>query len=83
MKPGATVNLRNAKIDMFKGSMRVAVDKWGRVELTEAADLQNRLVQNLLYYAKKQMEMVYQNFTRICEVYLSFEYPCMLLVRFV
>ncbi|KAL5715808.1 hypothetical protein ACHQM5_017579 [Ranunculus cassubicifolius] len=38
MKPGATVNLRNAKIDMFKGSMRVAVDKWGRVELTEPAD---------------------------------------------
>lgn len=37
MKPGATVILRNAKIDMFKGSMRLAVDKWGRVELTEPA----------------------------------------------
>ncbi|KAK4770180.1 hypothetical protein SAY87_030712 [Trapa incisa] len=39
MKPGATVILRNAKIDMFKGTMRLAVDKWGRVELedTEAA----------------------------------------------
>ncbi|KAF5180418.1 Nucleic acid-binding, OB-fold-like protein [Thalictrum thalictroides] len=37
MKPGATVNLRNAKIDMFKGSMRVAVDKWGLVEVTEPA----------------------------------------------
>lgn len=37
MKPGATVNLRNAKIDMFKGSMRVAVDKWGRVELADPA----------------------------------------------
>ncbi|KAH6773675.1 Nucleic acid-binding [Perilla frutescens var. hirtella] len=35
MKPGNTVVLRNAKIDMFKGSMRLAVDKWGRVELTE------------------------------------------------
>ncbi|KAH1058538.1 hypothetical protein GLYMA_02G034900v4 [Glycine max] len=34
---GATVILRNAKIDMFKGSMRLAVDKWGRVELTEPA----------------------------------------------
>ncbi|XP_047974410.1 uncharacterized protein At4g28440-like [Salvia hispanica] len=32
MKPEATVILRNAKIDMFKGSMRLAVDKWGRVE---------------------------------------------------
>ncbi|XP_071723595.1 uncharacterized protein At4g28440-like [Rutidosis leptorrhynchoides] len=38
MKEGATVILRNAKIDMFKGSMRLAVDKWGRVEVTEPAD---------------------------------------------
>ena len=37
MKPDATVILRNAKIDMFKGSMRLAVDKWGRVEVTEPA----------------------------------------------
>lgn len=37
MKPGNTVILRNAKIDMFKGSMRLAVDKWGRVEVTEPA----------------------------------------------
>ncbi|KAK4364065.1 hypothetical protein RND71_015423 [Anisodus tanguticus] len=39
MKPGANVILRNAKIDMFKGSMRLAVDKWGRVEVTEPADI--------------------------------------------
>lgn len=38
MKAGATVILRNAKIDMFKGSMRLAVDKWGRVEVTEDAN---------------------------------------------
>ncbi|CAA3004043.1 uncharacterized protein At4g28440-like isoform X2 [Olea europaea var. sylvestris] len=37
MKPEATIILRNAKIDMFKGSMRLAVDKWGRVEVTEPA----------------------------------------------
>ncbi|KAJ7981779.1 Nucleic acid-binding, OB-fold containing protein [Quillaja saponaria] len=37
MKTGTTVILRNAKIDMFKGSMRLAVDKWGRVEVTEPA----------------------------------------------
>ncbi|XVF78641.1 hypothetical protein PTKIN_Ptkin14bG0151400 [Pterospermum kingtungense] len=37
MKPDVTVILRNAKIDMFKGSMRLAVDKWGRVEVTEPA----------------------------------------------
>lgn len=39
MKPGDTIILRNAKIDMFKGSMRLAVDKWGRIEVTEAANL--------------------------------------------
>lgn len=38
MKPGTTVILRNAKIDMFKGSMRLAVDKWGRIEVAEAAN---------------------------------------------
>lgn len=37
MKEGSTVTLRNAKIDMFKGSMRLAVDKWGRVEVAEPA----------------------------------------------
>ncbi|MQL94565.1 hypothetical protein Taro_027227 [Colocasia esculenta] len=37
MQPDATVIIRNAKIDMFKGSMRLAVDKWGRVEVTEPA----------------------------------------------
>ena len=38
MKAGATVILRNAKIDMFKGSMRLAIDKWGRVEVTKDAN---------------------------------------------
>ncbi|GAB4846490.1 hypothetical protein Ancab_025495 [Ancistrocladus abbreviatus] len=37
LKPGTTVILRNAKIDMFKGTMRLAVDKWGRIEVTEPA----------------------------------------------
>lgn len=38
MKPDTTIILRNAKIDMFKGSMRLAVDKWGRVEVAEPAN---------------------------------------------
>ncbi|XP_071717817.1 uncharacterized protein At4g28440-like [Rutidosis leptorrhynchoides] len=37
MKPDTTVIIRNAKIDMFKGSMRLAVDKWGLIEVTEPA----------------------------------------------
>ncbi|KAB1210211.1 hypothetical protein CJ030_MR6G003902, partial [Morella rubra] len=47
MNPGATVILRNAKIDMFKGSMRLAVDKWGRVEVTEPADFEVKEENNL------------------------------------
>ncbi|KAJ8774935.1 hypothetical protein K2173_019939 [Erythroxylum novogranatense] len=38
MKPDTTVILRNANIDMYKGSMRLAVDKWGRIEVTEPAN---------------------------------------------
>ncbi|CAN8294398.1 unnamed protein product [Cochlearia groenlandica] len=40
MKEGTIVTLRNAKIDMYKGSMRLAVDRWGRVEVAdETADI--------------------------------------------
>ena len=38
LQPGSTAIIRNAKIDMFKGSMRLAVDKWGHVETAEAAN---------------------------------------------
>ncbi|TVU12940.1 hypothetical protein EJB05_46607 [Eragrostis curvula] len=38
LKPDTTVIFRNARIDMFKGTMRLAVDKWGRIEVTEPAD---------------------------------------------
>ncbi|CAH8359960.1 unnamed protein product [Eruca vesicaria subsp. sativa] len=37
MKPGETVIIRNSRIDMFKGTMRLGVDKWGRIEATEPA----------------------------------------------
>ena len=33
-QPGKYLTLRNARIDMFKGSMRVAVDQWGKIEET-------------------------------------------------
>ena len=33
--PGATVTVRNGKIDMFKGTMRLAVDKWGAIKAAE------------------------------------------------
>ncbi|KAI3803497.1 hypothetical protein L1987_31649 [Smallanthus sonchifolius] len=47
MKPGTTVIIRNGKIDMFKGSMRLAVDKWGRIEVTDPATFEVKEDNNL------------------------------------
>ncbi|KAH0451358.1 hypothetical protein IEQ34_018657 [Dendrobium chrysotoxum] len=44
---GVTVILRNAKINMFKGSMRLTVDKWGCVEVTEPAIFSIKVDNNL------------------------------------
>eukprot|EP00210_Caulerpa_lentillifera_P002210 g2124.t1 len=33
-QPGKYLILRNARIDMFRGSMRIAVDQWGKIEET-------------------------------------------------
>jgi replication factor A1 len=47
MQPGKTIIVRNAKIDMFKGFMRLAVDKWGKIEnapdLNAEVNTQNNL----------------------------------------
>ncbi|KAM7498669.1 hypothetical protein LguiA_023083 [Lonicera macranthoides] len=47
MKPGASVIIRNAKIDMFKDCMRLAVDKWGRIEITEPVTFEVKEDNNL------------------------------------
>ncbi|CAA7035160.1 unnamed protein product [Microthlaspi erraticum] len=47
MKSGATVILRNAKIDMFKGTMRLAVDKWGLIEVTDPVPFEVNRANNL------------------------------------
>ncbi|XP_076923580.1 uncharacterized protein At4g28440-like [Bidens hawaiensis] len=47
MKPGTTVIIRNGKIDMFKGSMRLVVDKWGRIEVTDPATFEVKEDNNL------------------------------------
>ena len=36
LKSGACITLRNAKIDMFQGFMRLAVDKWGSIKPADA-----------------------------------------------
>lgn len=32
VQPGQTIIVRNGKVDMYKGFMRLAVDKWGKLE---------------------------------------------------
>ncbi|XP_071717148.1 uncharacterized protein At4g28440-like [Rutidosis leptorrhynchoides] len=47
LKPGASVIIRNGKIDMFKGSMRLAVDKWDRIEVTDPVTFEVKEDNNL------------------------------------
>ncbi|KAG5374757.1 hypothetical protein IGI04_039353 [Brassica rapa subsp. trilocularis] len=47
MKTGATVTLRNAKIDMFKDTMRMAVDKWGLIQVTDPVSFEVNRQNNL------------------------------------
>ncbi|XP_059316522.1 uncharacterized protein At4g28440-like [Lycium ferocissimum] len=60
MKDGATVILRNAKIDMFKGSMRLAVDRWGRIEVTEPASFSVKEDNNLSLIEFEQVTVIEQ-----------------------
>ncbi len=43
---GEYLILRNAKIDMYKGSMRLAVNQWGKVERTEKRDFEPKVLPN-------------------------------------
>eukprot|EP01100_Stratorugosa_tubuloviscum_P004152 TRINITY_DN202_c1_g1_i1.p1 TRINITY_DN202_c1_g1~~TRINITY_DN202_c1_g1_i1.p1 ORF type:complete len:151 (+),score=79.57 TRINITY_DN202_c1_g1_i1:86-538(+) len=36
-KPGETITIRNGKITMFRGFMRLEVDKWGVIRVAEPA----------------------------------------------
>eukprot|EP01115_Flamella_aegyptia_P005926 TRINITY_DN24923_c0_g1_i1.p1 TRINITY_DN24923_c0_g1~~TRINITY_DN24923_c0_g1_i1.p1 ORF type:complete len:138 (+),score=25.16 TRINITY_DN24923_c0_g1_i1:83-496(+) len=48
VQPGRTIIVRNSKIDMFKGFMRLAVDRWGKIELAkEPADFKVNSNNNL------------------------------------
>ncbi|CAH1434007.1 unnamed protein product [Lactuca virosa] len=47
MKEGNTVSLKNAKIDMYKGSMRLGVDRWGHLEVTSTNDISVKEDNNL------------------------------------
>ncbi|XP_052185557.1 uncharacterized protein At4g28440-like [Diospyros lotus] len=58
MKEGTTVVLRNAKIDMFKGSMRLAVDRSGRIEVSEPADFSVKENSNLSLIEFERVDVV-------------------------
>ena len=38
-KPGVLLIVRNAKIDMFRTSMRLAIDQWGKIETADDLDV--------------------------------------------
>eukprot|EP00878_Enallax_costatus_P002262 GHUV01002436.1.p3 GENE.GHUV01002436.1~~GHUV01002436.1.p3 ORF type:complete len:137 (+),score=27.79 GHUV01002436.1:141-551(+) len=44
---GKYVTLRNAKIDMYRGSMRLGVDQWGKVEALEGQSFKANTDNNL------------------------------------
>lgn len=46
---GEYLILRNAKIDMYKGSMRLAVNQWGKVERTEKQDFEPKVLPESLF----------------------------------
>ncbi|KAL8470347.1 hypothetical protein ACS0TY_032992 [Phlomoides rotata] len=48
MKPGSYVILKNAKINMFKGTMRLAVDKWICIEVI--VKLKMKLFAHIRYF---------------------------------
>jgi hypothetical protein len=37
VRQGCTISIRNGKTDVFQGSLRLDVDKWGSVSLVDAA----------------------------------------------
>eukprot|EP01114_Cavostelium_apophysatum_P002060 TRINITY_DN1179_c0_g1_i1.p2 TRINITY_DN1179_c0_g1~~TRINITY_DN1179_c0_g1_i1.p2 ORF type:complete len:145 (+),score=38.41 TRINITY_DN1179_c0_g1_i1:28-435(+) len=48
VQPGKSIIVRNSKIDMFKGFMRLAVDKWGKIETSpEQFNIDVKLDNNL------------------------------------
>ncbi|CAH9087779.1 unnamed protein product [Cuscuta epithymum] len=47
MQEGTTVVLTNARVDMYKGSMRLMVDRYGRAEVTDAASFSVQKDNNL------------------------------------
>lgn len=58
MKEGTTCILRNAKIEVFKGSMRLSVDRSGRVEITEQADFSVKEDNNLSLIEFERVDVV-------------------------
>ncbi|KAK6133713.1 hypothetical protein DH2020_032623 [Rehmannia glutinosa] len=57
-KEGNTLVLSNAKIDMFKGSMRLAVDRSGRVEVGDPATFSVEESNNLSLIEFERIDVV-------------------------
>lgn len=49
VEKGQYITLRNAKIDMYKGSMRLAVNQWGKVEAAEKQNFEAKVGARVLW----------------------------------
>jgi hypothetical protein len=43
LQPGTAWTLRNAKVDMYRGCMRLAVDQFGKLEPSENSGIQPKV----------------------------------------
>ena len=63
MTKGKTLTLRNAKIEMYRGCVRLVVDKWGLVEeASEDLDIQPKV--------SSERKIIRIHFSRV------FTFPC-------
>ncbi|GAA0174092.1 hypothetical protein LIER_27552 [Lithospermum erythrorhizon] len=58
VKEGSTLQLSNAKIDMFKGSMRLAVDRSGKIEVAEPANFSVKEENNMSLIEFEHVDVV-------------------------
>jgi len=61
VQPGKTIIVRNAKIDMFKGYMRLAVDKWGKIEQSKDSGKFEAKIDNNLSAVEYELVTVNDN----------------------
>ncbi|GAA0164015.1 hypothetical protein Leryth_019983 [Lithospermum erythrorhizon] len=58
VKEGNTLQLSNAKVDIFKGSMRLAADRSGKIEVSEPASFSVKEANNMSLIEFERIDVV-------------------------